>query len=31
MKHFFVEHDMPADAFASITTSYNNLRKMQMA
>jgi sugar phosphate isomerase/epimerase len=31
MKHFFVEHDMPADAFASITTSYNNLRKMQIA
>ncbi len=30
MKHFFVEHDMPADAFASITTSYNNLRKMQI-
>ena len=28
MKHFFVEHDMPADAFASITTSYNNLNKL---
>jgi len=28
MKHFFVEHDMPADPFASITTSYNNLRKI---
>jgi sugar phosphate isomerase/epimerase len=28
MKHFFVEHDMPADPFASITTSYNNLKKM---
>ncbi|HWB94678.1 MAG TPA: sugar phosphate isomerase/epimerase [Puia sp.] len=28
MQHFFVEHDMPANAFASITTSYNNLRKM---
>ena len=28
MKHFFVEHDMPADAFASITTSYNNLSKL---
>jgi sugar phosphate isomerase/epimerase len=25
MKHFFVEHDMPADPFASITTSFNNL------
>jgi len=28
MKHFFVEHDMPADPYASITTSYNNLQKM---
>ena len=28
MKDFFVEHDMPADAFASITTSYNNLQKI---
>jgi sugar phosphate isomerase/epimerase len=28
MKHFFVEHDMPADAIASITTSYNNLTKL---
>ena len=28
MKHFFVEHDMPKDAFASITTSYNNLSKL---
>ena len=28
MKHFFVEHDNPADAFASITTSYNNLNKI---
>jgi len=28
MQHFFVEHDMPKDAFASITTSYNNLRKI---
>jgi sugar phosphate isomerase/epimerase len=28
MKHFFVEHDMPADPFASITTSYNNLGKI---
>lgn len=31
MKHFFVEHDMPADAFASITTSYNNLTKILSA
>jgi sugar phosphate isomerase/epimerase len=28
MKHFFVEHDMPADPFASITTSMNNLKKL---
>ncbi|HLL43128.1 MAG TPA: sugar phosphate isomerase/epimerase [Segetibacter sp.] len=28
MKHFFVEHDMPADPIASITTSYNNLQKI---
>ena len=28
MKHFFVEHDMPADPFASITTSYKNLIKI---
>jgi len=28
MKHFFVEHDMPKDAFASITTSYTNLKKI---
>jgi len=27
MKHFFVEHDMPKDRFASITTSYNNLQR----
>jgi len=25
MKHFFVEHDMPAHAFASITSSFNYL------
>ncbi|HEY4112305.1 sugar phosphate isomerase/epimerase [Puia sp.] len=31
MKHFFVEHDMPKDAFASITTSYNNLKKILAA
>jgi sugar phosphate isomerase/epimerase len=28
MKHFFVEHDMPVDPYASITTSYNNLQKI---
>lgn len=28
MKHFFVEHDMPADAFASITTSFGNIEKI---
>ncbi len=28
MKHFFVEHDMPADPYASITTSYMNLQKI---
>ena len=28
MKHFFVEHDMPPDPYASITTSYNNLQKV---
>lgn len=28
MHHFFVEHDMPKDAYASITTSYNNLQKI---
>jgi sugar phosphate isomerase/epimerase len=28
MKHFFVEHDMPSDPYASITTSYNNLQKV---
>jgi hypothetical protein len=28
MKHYFVEHDMPADPFASITTSFNNLKKI---
>jgi sugar phosphate isomerase/epimerase len=31
MQHFFVEHDMPADPFASITTSYNNLQKILQA
>ncbi|NJO25913.1 MAG: sugar phosphate isomerase/epimerase, partial [Bacteroidia bacterium] len=28
MKHFFVEHDMPKDAMASITSSYKFLSKM---
>ncbi|MDB5012544.1 MAG: xylose isomerase [Daejeonella sp.] len=28
MKHFFVEHDMPADPFASISTSIANLKKI---
>ena len=28
MKHFFVEHDMPKDAIASITSSYNYLGKL---
>jgi sugar phosphate isomerase/epimerase len=28
MKHYFVEHDMPANPFASITTSFNNLKKL---
>ncbi|RTL59516.1 MAG: sugar phosphate isomerase/epimerase [Sphingobacteriales bacterium] len=28
MKHFFIEHDMPKDALASITSSYNYLTKM---
>ena len=28
MKHFFVEHDMPKDALASITQSYQYLSKM---
>ncbi|MDB5142730.1 MAG: sugar phosphate isomerase/epimerase, partial [Mucilaginibacter sp.] len=27
-KHYFVEHDMPKDAFASLATSYKNLRAM---
>jgi sugar phosphate isomerase/epimerase len=27
-KHYFVEHDMPADPFASITTSFNYLTKL---
>ncbi|MFT4153484.1 sugar phosphate isomerase/epimerase family protein [Parafilimonas sp.] len=28
MQHFFVEHDMPKDAYASITASIANLKKM---
>lgn len=28
MQHFFIEHDMPADPLASITSSYNYLTKM---
>lgn len=28
MKHFFVEHDMPADPFASITTSMGTLKRI---
>ena len=28
VQHYFVEHDMPADAIASITTSYGNLEKL---
>ncbi|RAI97551.1 secreted protein [Chitinophaga skermanii] len=28
MKHFFVEHDMPADPIASISTSFENLQKI---
>jgi sugar phosphate isomerase/epimerase len=31
MKHFFVEHDMPKDPWASITTSYSYLSKMLSA
>lgn len=28
LKHFFVEHDMPSDPFASITTSFKNMGKI---
>ncbi len=28
MKHFFIEHDMPKDAFASIQSSYTYLEKL---
>ncbi len=28
MKHFFVEHDMPKDPFASIATSFKNIQKL---
>lgn len=30
MKHFFVEHDMPADPFGSITISYQYLQHLQI-
>jgi hypothetical protein len=29
IRHFFVEHDEPADAFASITASYAYLRGLR--
>ncbi len=28
MQHFFVEHDMPADPFASVTSSFRHITKM---
>ncbi len=28
IQHFFVEHDQPADAFASIRASYEYLREL---
>jgi sugar phosphate isomerase/epimerase len=28
LKYYFIEHDFPKDAYASITTSYNSLTKM---
>jgi sugar phosphate isomerase/epimerase len=31
MKHFFIEHDMPKDALASIKTSYNYISKLLTA
>ena len=31
LKHFFVEHDMPKDPLASITSSFNYLSKMMSA
>jgi sugar phosphate isomerase/epimerase len=31
MKHFFVEHDMPKDAMASITSSFAYLNKLLQA
>jgi sugar phosphate isomerase/epimerase len=31
MKHFFIEHDMPKDALASITSSYNYLQRLLKA
>jgi hypothetical protein len=29
IKHFFVEHDQPADPMASIRTSYNYLQTLE--
>ena len=29
IKHYFVEHDNPKDAFASITASYEYLSKLR--
>lgn len=31
IEHYFVEHDQPADAFASIRRSYEHLRRLQPA
>ncbi len=31
LQHFFVEHDMPADPYASITTSFQNLQSILKA
>jgi sugar phosphate isomerase/epimerase len=28
MKHFFVEHDMPSDPVASITSSFRSVQKI---
>ena len=29
IRHFFVEHDQPADAFASIRASYEYLKRLE--
>ena len=29
IEHYFVEHDEPADAFASVTASYRYLRELR--